>query len=76
MQPGQSPRIAQPIRIVPVQELAWLGAIPIEDPVVAATFSPDAFQAGSFVVAEWGRWDGVTVYAGGYLEAAELARWR
>ncbi len=76
MYPGRTPQTAEPVRIVPLHQLAWLGAVPIEEPVVAATFSPDAFRVGSYVIAEWGRWDSVSVVAGGYLRAEDLESWR
>ncbi len=75
--PSSGPRpIATPVRVLPLRDLQWLGAIPVEGPVVAATFSPKDFRAGARVAAEWGRWDSVTFVVGGYLQQADLDTWR
>lgn len=75
--PGSSaPAVATPIRQVPLREIRWLGSVPVKEPVVAATFSPQEFRVGSSVVAEWGRWDSVTFLAGGHIQRAELETWR
>jgi hypothetical protein len=68
--------IVTPIRVLQLRNLGWLGSIPVEEPVVAATFRPEEFRAGSSVVAEWGRWDGITFLAGGHIQGAELETWR
>lgn len=68
--------VATPLRVLPLRDLQWLGTIPVEEPTVAATFSPQEFRAGSLVVAEWGRWDSVRFVAGGYIQGAELETWR
>jgi hypothetical protein len=67
---------AKPIRVLPLHELQWLGAIPIEGPTAAATFDARQFEAGSYVVAEWGSRYGVAFLAGGLVQAAELESWR
>jgi hypothetical protein len=68
--------VASPIRVVPLRDLQWLGSIPVEEPVVAATFNPQEFRAGSLVRAEWGQWDRIVFVAGGYIQEAELDTWR
>jgi hypothetical protein len=72
---GPSP-VTLPIRVLPLNELRWLGTISVEEPLVAATFSAEAFRAGAKVAAEWGHWDSVTFIVGGYLGEAELSTWR
>jgi hypothetical protein len=67
---------ARPIRMLHLRDLRWLGTIPVNDPVVAATFSPQDFRAGSAVVAEWGQMERVVFFAGGYIHEAELETWR
>lgn len=71
-----APVVATPIRVIPLRDLQWLGTIPVEGPVVAATFSPKDFRAGARVAAEWGRWNSVVFVVGGYLQQAELETWR
>lgn len=68
--------VATPIRVVPMSDLRWLGTIPVNEPVVAATFSPHEFRDGSAVVAEWGRRDGISFLAGGRIQQTELDIWR
>jgi len=68
--------IAAPLRVIPLRDLQWLGTIPLEEPAVAATFSPQEFRSGSLVRAEWGRWDSTVFVAGGYIQRAELETWR
>lgn len=68
--------VAIPVRVVPLRDLSWLGAIPVTEPVVAATFHAQEFRAGSSVVAEWGRLDRIAALAGGHLQETELANWR
>ena len=68
--------VATPIRVLQLRDLGWLGTIPVEEPVVAATFSPEEFRAGSSVLAEWGRWDSITFFAGGHIQGAEVETWR
>lgn len=75
--PSSGPRpMATPVRVLPLRDLQWLGAIPVEGPVVAATFSPKDFKAGAKVAAEWGHWNSVRWVVGGYLQQAELDTWR
>jgi hypothetical protein len=68
--------LTTPLRVLPLRDLRWLGTIPVKEAAVAATFSPQDFRAGSALVAEWGRWDGITFLAGGHIQAIELERWR
>lgn len=68
--------VAIPVRLLALDDLRWLGSIPVKDPVVAATFSPQEFRVGSSVVAEWGRWDSTVFSAGGRIQGAELDAWR
>ena len=76
--PGSSvpAAVATPLRVVPLRDLRWLGTIPVKEPAVAATFSPQEFRAGSRVVAGWGRWNSITFLAGGIFQGAELETWR
>jgi hypothetical protein len=62
--------------VLAVGDLQWLGIIPVAAPVVAATFNPQEFKAGSRIAAEWGRYDRIIFPAGGHFQSAEMETWR
>lgn len=76
LSPSAAPMVTPALRVIPLSELQWLGTIPVEEPIVAATFNPEAFRSGAKVAAEWGHWDSVTFIVGGHLHEAELETWR
>lgn len=74
--PSSVPIEAAPIRVMRPSDLEWLGDVPIEEPVIAATFNATQMRANAYVVAEWGSRYDVTFVAGGVLRQSELDNWR